>query len=48
MVYNDPKHIVIKKQDLTEGDHTIIVGLVSNDHQTIIGDRQLITFSVKR
>jgi hypothetical protein len=48
MVFNDPKHIVIKKQDLAEGDHTIIVGLVSNDHQTIIGDRQAITFSVKR
>jgi hypothetical protein len=47
-VFNDPKHIVIKKQDLAEGDHTIIVGLVSNDHQTIIGDRQAITFSVKR
>jgi hypothetical protein len=47
-VFNDPKHIVIKKQDLVDGDHTIIVGLVSNDHQTIIGARQAITFSVKR
>lgn len=45
-VYNDPKHIVIK--NIAEGDHTIIVGLVSNDHQMIIGDRQAITFSVKR
>jgi hypothetical protein len=44
--YNDPKHIVIK--DIAEGEHTIIIGLVSNDHQTIIGDRQAITFSVKR
>jgi hypothetical protein len=47
-VFNDPKHIVIKKQDLVDGDHTIIIGLVSNDHQTIIGDRQAITFTVKR
>ncbi|MEX2461831.1 MAG: hypothetical protein WD469_11160 [Paenibacillaceae bacterium] len=45
-VYNDPKHIVIKH--IAEGEHTIIVGLVSNDHQTIIGARQAITFSVKR
>jgi hypothetical protein len=44
-VYNDPKHIVIKK--IPEGEHTILIGLVSNDHQTIIGDRQAITFTVK-
>jgi hypothetical protein len=44
-VYNDPKHIVIKK--IAEGEHTILIGLVSNDHQTIIGDRQAITFTVK-
>jgi hypothetical protein len=44
-VYNDPKHIVIK--NIAEGEHTIIVGLVGNDHQ-IIGDRQAITFSVER
>jgi hypothetical protein len=42
---NDPKHIVIKH--IAEGEHTIIVGLVSNDHKTIIGDRQAITFNVK-
>jgi hypothetical protein len=45
MVGNDPKHIVIKK--IPEGEHTILIGLVSNDHQTIIGDRQAITFTVK-
>jgi hypothetical protein len=45
-VYNDPKHIVIK--NITEGEHTIFIGLVSNDHQTIIGHRQAITFTVKR
>jgi hypothetical protein len=44
-VYTDPKHIVIKH--IAEGEHTIIVGLVSNDHQSIIGSRQAITFSVK-
>jgi hypothetical protein len=43
-VYNDPKHIVIKH--IAEGEHTIIIGLVSNDHQTIIGPRQAITFTV--
>jgi hypothetical protein len=43
---NDPKHIVIKH--IAEGEHTIIVGLVSNDHKTIIGDRQAITFTVKK
>jgi hypothetical protein len=44
-VFNDPKHIVIKK--IPEGEHTLLIGLVSNDHQTIIGDRQAITFTVK-
>jgi hypothetical protein len=45
MVYTDPKHIVIK--NIAEGEHKILVGLVGNDHQ-IIGDRQSITFNVKR
>ncbi|QGQ95487.1 hypothetical protein EHS13_11640 [Paenibacillus psychroresistens] len=44
-VYIDPKHTVIK--NIAEGEHTILVGLVGNDHQ-IIGDRQAITFSVNR
>jgi hypothetical protein len=44
--YNDPRHIVIKH--IAEGEHTILIGLVSNDHQMIIGQREAITFNVKR
>jgi hypothetical protein len=44
-VYNDPKHIVIKR--IAPGEHTIIVGLISNDHKTIIGPRQSVKFTVK-
>ena len=45
-VYNDPEHIVIKK--IQEGSHTMKIGLVSNDHKTLIGSTQTVSFTVKR
>ena len=45
-VYNDPEHIIIKK--IEEGSHTMKIGLVSNDHKTVIGSTQTVNFTVKR